>query len=262
LALCAKVTSAQEEPRWLGVQAGDESLTLVEPEERQFAAEPKTYGTASESVLVIAGNDVNPPTNTVTYNTRVSGSTGIGIFQTYVCSACPTWWKGVQVPSGAVITRITVDACDTSATGGLVFGMAAGAAPAGAQAFVTPPGYTGNAPTPGCAFFSVTPLATLNVANGMSQYWAFVAWLGDFSGAVRLQGIRVYYMLQVSAAPATATFPTDVPTSHPFFQYIEALAASGITAGCGAGTYCPDQPLTRGQMAVFLSKALGLHFPN
>jgi len=58
-----------------------------------------------------------------------------------------------------------------------------------------------------------------------------------------------------------ATF-NDVPTGHPFFQFIEALAASGITAGCGDGTdFCPNAPLTRGQMAVFLSKALGLHWP-
>jgi hypothetical protein len=71
--------------------------------------------------------------------------------------------------------------------------------------------------------------------------------------------VRIYYSLQVSPAPATATFG-DVPTSHPFFQFVEALVASGITAGCGGGNYCPDAPLTRGQMAVFLSKALGLHF--
>lgn len=44
--------------------------------------------------------------------------------------------------------------------------------------------------------------------------------------------MRVYYTLQVSPAPAVATF-SDVPTSHPFFRFIEALVASGITAGCG-----------------------------
>ncbi len=49
-----------------------------------------------------------------------------------------------------------------------------------------------------------------------------------------------------------------MPTSHPFFQFVEALAGSGITAGCGGGNYCPDNSLTRGQMAVFLAKALGL----
>jgi len=59
--------------------------------------------------------------------------------------------------------------------------------------------------------------------------------------------------------PETVTF-SDVPPDHPFFLFVEALAASGITAGCGGGNFCPDQPLTRGQMAVFLAKALGLHW--
>jgi hypothetical protein len=64
----------------------------------------------------------------------------------------------------------------------------------------------------------------------------------------------------VSPAPNTPTFG-DVPVDHPFFQFIEALAKSGITGGCGSGNYCPDNPVTRGQMAVFLAKALGLQFP-
>jgi hypothetical protein len=38
------------------------------------------------------------------------------------------------------------------------------------------------------------------------------------------------------------------------------LVASGIIIGCGGGNYCPDDPLTRGQRAVFLSKGLGLYF--
>jgi hypothetical protein len=65
--------------------------------------------------------------------------------------------------------------------------------------------------------------------------------------------------LPVSPAPSTATF-NDVPTTHPFFQFIEALYNSGITGGCSAAPplYCPDNPVTRGQMAVFLAKALGL----
>jgi hypothetical protein len=63
--------------------------------------------------------------------------------------------------------------------------------------------------------------------------------------------------LPVSPAPGTATF-NDVPTNHPFFRYVEALYASGITAGCGSNNFCPDAPVTRGQMSVFLAKALGL----
>jgi S-layer homology domain len=74
-------------------------------------------------------------------------------------------------------------------------------------------------------------------------------------------GVEVWWHRTVSPAPAVATFG-DVPSSDPFFQFIEALAAAGITGGCGGGNFCPDAPLTRGQMAVFLSKALGLHFPD
>ncbi len=82
-----------------------------------------------------------------------------------------------------------------------------------------------------------------------------------YDGSIRLRMVRLFYRRQVSPAPAVATFG-DVPTSHPFFQFVEALAASGVTAGCGSGNYCPDAPLTRGQMAVFLAKALGLHWPG
>ena len=74
-------------------------------------------------------------------------------------------------------------------------------------------------------------------------------------------GVEVWWHRTVSPAPAVATF-ADVPTSHVFFQFVEALAASGITGGCGGGNFCPDAPITRGQMAAFLAKALGLHFPN
>jgi hypothetical protein len=82
----------------------------------------------------------------------------------------------------------------------------------------------------------------------------------DASSTQKIYRIIVYYKLVVSPAPATASF-TDVPTGHSFFQYIEALYDAGITSGCGAGKYCPDDPLTRGQMAVYLSRALGLHYP-
>ena len=77
--------------------------------------------------------------------------------------------------------------------------------------------------------------------------------------ALGLGGVRITWKRQVSDPPATPSFQ-DVPTTDQAFQFIEALKASGITAGCDATHYCPDQPLTRRQMAVFLSKALGLHW--
>ncbi len=36
---------------------------------------------------------------------------------------------------------------------------------------------------------------------------------------------------------------------------IDALAAAGITKGCGVRTFCPDDPISRGEMAVFLQRA-------
>lgn len=39
---------------------------------------------------------------------------------------------------------------------------------------------------------------------------------------------------------------------------VEALAREGITRGCGGDRFCPDDPVTRGQMAAFLVRALGL----
>ena len=39
-----------------------------------------------------------------------------------------------------------------------------------------------------------------------------------------------------------------------FGDWIEELASQGITGGCGGGNYCPQNPVRRDQMAVFLLK--------
>jgi hypothetical protein len=58
-----------------------------------------------------------------------------------------------------------------------------------------------------------------------------------------------------SPPPATGAVFTDVPAGAPFARWIERLAAEGITTGCGGKKYCPDQSVTRGEMAVFLMRA-------
>ena len=57
--------------------------------------------------------------------------------------------------------------------------------------------------------------------------------------------------------PAPASSPTS-PARRSFADWIEQLAAEGITGGCGSGNYCPLNPNTRGQMAVFLEKTFRL----
>ncbi len=48
---------------------------------------------------------------------------------------------------------------------------------------------------------------------------------------------------------------TDVPTDSWAAGHIERLAAEGVTLGCGGGRYCPGDPVTRAQIAVFLVRA-------
>lgn len=54
---------------------------------------------------------------------------------------------------------------------------------------------------------------------------------------------------------------TDVPSDHRFHDEIKWLAKSKITRGCNSPSYtdfCPNDDVSRGQMAVFLAKALEL----
>ena len=62
------------------------------------------------------------------------------------------------------------------------------------------------------------------------------------------------YIQGANCKSAVATFP-DVPTTSPFFHYVETIYQLGITGGCAGGNYCPGNPVTRAQMAVFLLKA-------
>jgi hypothetical protein len=52
---------------------------------------------------------------------------------------------------------------------------------------------------------------------------------------------------------ASGTRFADIPASHWAAAWIEQLAAEGITAGCSPTNFCPDNPVTRAEMAVFLS---------
>ncbi len=56
---------------------------------------------------------------------------------------------------------------------------------------------------------------------------------------------------------ATGTLFSDVPAGAFAADWIEDLFHRGITGGCGTGPprYCPDAPVSRAEMAVFLLKA-------
>lgn len=82
----------------------------------------------------------------------------------------------------------------------------------------------------------------------------------DVYTGLALGWVEIWWRRAISPAPETPSF-ADVPTTDFGYPFIEALKASGITGGCGDGTtFCPDATLTRRQMAIFLAKALGLHW--
>ena len=58
--------------------------------------------------------------------------------------------------------------------------------------------------------------------------------------------------------PATSTDFFDDDDGSAFEASINRVAAAGIAAGCGTRRFCPDDPVSRGQMAAFLDRALHL----
>jgi hypothetical protein len=44
----------------------------------------------------------------------------------------------------------------------------------------------------------------------------------------------------------------DVPAAHMFHNAVVKIFKNGITTGCGGNNFCPDQPVSRDQMAVFV----------
>jgi S-layer homology domain len=108
--------------------------------------------------------------------------------------------------------------------------------------------------------YNLAPMGYQLARNVHNELVLNVEEAGNANSCPLFAWAEIWWKRMVSPPPGSPTF-NDVPTSDPGFQYIEALAASSITAGCGGGNYCPNAGLTRRQMAVFLSKALGLHWP-
>lgn len=59
-------------------------------------------------------------------------------------------------------------------------------------------------------------------------------------------------------AVGSSTGFSDVPTNYWSATWIKQLAVEGITGGCGTNLYCPESPVTRAQMAVFLVRTFNL----
>jgi len=220
-----------------------------------------TFGTTSFSYLRVGFSSFSPLDSSMTYSDLN--------FSRSVFSRFPTNANGSgkfvavpSLPSGALVSAVEFDWCDTSAASDLQFDVFSS-------------GYTGETiqglgsgssdGSLGCSF-TVVALDTPFTVNNDGTQLILQATLPTHDGTTSISGGVVRYVLQVSSPPATPSF-NDVPTNDQGYQYIQALLASGITGGCGSHppfsppVYCPDSFVTRRQMAIFLAKALGLQWP-
>ena len=203
---------------------------------------PRTFGTAT-SILTVPAASFAPNSSFTEWSSSLGErwrSGGSGGFE-----------AGVLLPAGALITNMDFEACDESPWSIIAQFFSCAGDQCATLAEIT----TGGPEAPGCTVFS-TPTSAHVVDNVARRYLLSIQ-TGSGDASTRFRAVRISYHLQVSPAPGVATF-ADVPTSHLFFRAIEALAASGATSGCGGGNFCPNQYVTRGELAKFLANALGL----
>jgi hypothetical protein len=212
----------------------------------------KTYGGASLSSVSLSSAGFSPwqPSNTWGREGAWGGlyftsATGIALAS-----------ASVPLPVGASVEALELIACDASVDAELIFYMYGFSGTGGIESPET--FTTGLEAQDGCKTYTGTFATPIEIQTD-ATYQASVAFGPDT--LTTMHGLRVLYRLKVSPSPAVATFG-DVPIGSGLNKFVEALYAAGITGGCGGGNFCPNATLTRGQMAVFLATALGLHFPN
>jgi hypothetical protein len=222
----------------------------------QSQATAPNFGTSTEVWQDIPAEDFEPPLALLdtTYTSSWNPATSTFDYRRYITAGDPRLLASPHLPGGAVITSVQYDYCDTGSGSAHLWFKVYDCNFVG-ECDPAPLDTWGSVPGEGCVGVShAFPAYTVSLHKIVVQ----VTW-DNYGDTLQLAGVSFAYKLQVSPAPPTPTFG-DVPLSDSGFQYIEALVASGITAGCGGGNYCPDNALTRRQMAVFLAKALGLNW--
>jgi S-layer family protein len=124
----------------------------------------------------------------------------------------------------------------------------------------TPPSQRFNDVPPANPFYnSIDRLAVLNITVGCTPDHLFYCPADpvkrDQMSAFILRGLGEFN----PPTPATQRF-TDVPPSNVFYNFIDRMAVLNITLGCTPDQlmYCPNDSVTRAQMAAFLVRAFGL----
>ncbi|HEX4440884.1 MAG TPA: S-layer homology domain-containing protein [Thermoanaerobaculia bacterium] len=247
---------------WIALASGLAlgSSVLAQPSHRATAGPgvhletaPKTpeWGTGGVTYYSLGAAEFLPKASSSAYGTFTSPAGRFATGSGTVFQATP------HLPGGALLTYLEFDFCDSDLNDSLSLNLSdcdyLGSCINPPMASITTP-LSSNA----CSVYMWTDLTPLNyTVNNTSRRLLLEVYTGTGSIDKTFYGAVMGYKLQVSQPPGTPTF-NDVPVADFGYQYIEALAASGITGGCGSNDFCPDSPVTRRQMAIFIAKALGL----
>jgi hypothetical protein len=134
----------------------------------------------------------------------------------------------------------------------------------------------------GCDFGEIYGAIAQADADGIGRYWAVIQAFEDdwyklpsyeqlkrqleiWTESSRMEGYFIYEWGGISTfsneqlAALDSRF-IDVPRGAAFYNEIAWLAGAGITKGCNPplnDRFCPNDPVSRGQMAAFLARAFG-----
>ena len=86
--------------------------------------------------------------------------------------------------------------------------------------------------------------------------WIFEEWSGDAAGATNPINLTMDSDTEIAASFGSLVLFTDVPCGHWAVSAIAACHDAGIALGYPDGSYLPGGIITRGPMAVFISRAL------
>lgn len=236
----------------------------------RFSVAPNSTASSRTGTLAIGGVTYTVTQAAAACSFTLNGPGNIltpaaGSYQIAVSTSAGCQWNAY-----ASAPWITLNLASGSGNGSALFSVSANNTPAPRTGAITIGGTTiffvqksGSLPQlfgdvlPVHPFYDYISLLKLNNVSqgcGASNYCP-----EDNMSRKEMAAFLIRSLLGESFSYSPTPYFTDVPATHSHFAYIQKLKELGITGGCTATSYCPEDSVTRGQMAAFLVRArLGL----